>query len=148
MMKPLGLASLLLFSSALVAPSVARAQATPDTQGTDAGASTEGQAAPGDAVQTADDPGAQPEQAAPDISVPGGGDTVVRGRRNANIVRSAPQVSAVLSSADIARTGEGDIAGALTRVTGMSVVGNGFVYVRGLGDRYSLALMNGSPPPS
>ncbi len=31
---------------------------------------------------------------------------------------------------------------------GLSVVGNGFVYVRGLGDRYSLALLNGSPLPS
>ena len=28
------------------------------------------------------------------------------------------------------------------------VVGSGFVYVRGLGDRYSLALLNGSPLPS
>ena len=54
----------------------------------------------------------------------------------------------VLSSEDIARTGEGDIAGALQRVTGLSVVGNGFVFVRGLGDRYSLALLNGSPLPS
>jgi outer membrane receptor protein involved in Fe transport len=52
------------------------------------------------------------------------------------------------STADIARTGEGDIAGALGRVTGISVVGGGFVYVRGLGDRYSLALLNGSPLPS
>jgi hypothetical protein len=54
----------------------------------------------------------------------------------------------VLSNEDIERTGEGDIAGALARVTGLSVVGNGFVYVRGLGDRYSLALLNGSPLPS
>ena len=54
----------------------------------------------------------------------------------------------MLGAADIARTGEGNIAGALGRVTGLSVVGNGFVYVRGLGDRYSLALLNGSPLPS
>ena len=33
-------------------------------------------------------------------------------------------------------------------MTGLSLVGNGFVYVRGLGDRYSLALLNGSPLPS
>ena len=58
------------------------------------------------------------------------------------------QVVSVLSTADIARTGEGDIAGALTRVTGLSVVGGGFVYVRGLGDRYSSSLLNGSPLPS
>ena len=54
----------------------------------------------------------------------------------------------VLSSEQIARTGDGNIAGALGRVTGLSVVGSGFVYVRGLGDRYSLALLNGSPLPS
>src|SRR5690606_39843200 len=63
-------------------------------------------------------------------------------------VRATPEVVSVLSSADIARTGEGDISGSLQRVTGLSVVGGGFVYVRGLGDRYSLALLNGSPLPS
>ena len=64
-------------------------------------------------------------------------------------VRRTPQVISVLSSEDIARTGEGDIAGALARRSPASrVVGNGFVYVRGLGDRYSLALLNGSPLPS
>ena len=62
--------------------------------------------------------------------------------------RATTQVISVLSTEDIARTGEGDIAGALGRVTGLSVVGGGFVYVRGLGDRYSLALLNGSPLPS
>ena len=45
-------------------------------------------------------------------------------------------------------TGEGDIAGALGRTTGLAVVGNGNVFVRGLGDRYSLALLNGLPLPS
>ena len=30
----------------------------------------------------------------------------------------------------------------------LDVVGSGYVYVRGLGDRYSLALLNGSPLPS
>ena len=69
-------------------------------------------------------------------------------RATATSRAAAPQVVSVLSSADIARTGEGDIAGSLSRVTGLSVVGNGFVYVRGLGDRYSLALLNGSPLPS
>ncbi|HTG38258.1 TonB-dependent receptor domain-containing protein [Sphingomonas sp.] len=87
-----------------------------------------------------------------EISAPGAGDVnediVVIGRNIPNIVRSTPQVVSVLSTEDIARTGEGDIAGALTRVTGLSVVGNGFVFVRGLGDRYSSALLNGSPLPS
>src|SRR3546814_5651282 len=72
-----------------------------------------------------------------DISIPGA-DIVVTGRRSANIERNAPQVVSVLGAADIARTGEGNIAGALGRVTGLSVVGNGFVYVRG--DRKSTRL--------
>jgi hypothetical protein len=136
MSKPLSLASLLLVSTALYgAP--AFAQDSGGAAGGSAAQSTPSVAAPGDA---------QTEEPA-DVSIPGG-DIVVVGRARDNIVRSAPQVVSVLSSADIARTGEGDIAGALQRVTGLSVVGNGFVYVRGLGDRYSLALLNGSPLPS
>ncbi|MBN8818661.1 MAG: TonB-dependent receptor [Sphingomonas sp.] len=140
MPKPHSLASLLLVSTALVSPSAYAQSAAP--AGTP-------QSAPADAPATA-----EPEQEEEvDISIPGGasaptGEIVVTGRRNANIVRTTPQVVSVLSSADIARTGEGDISGALQRVTGLSVVGNGYVYVRGLGDRYSLALLNGSPLPS
>ncbi len=81
--------------------------------------------------------------------MPGGFPTVtVVGRREREVQRETTQVITVLSNEDIARTGEGNIAGALGRVTGLSVVGGGFVYVRGLGDRYSLALLNGSPLPS
>lgn len=82
-----------------------------------------------------------------DISLPGGS-IVVTGRRSQDFTRSSSQVVSVLSSEAIARTGEGDIAGALGRVTGLSVQGNGLVFVRGLGDRYSLALLNGLPLPS
>ncbi|WP_306286537.1 TonB-dependent receptor plug domain-containing protein, partial [Sphingomonas sp. Ant20] len=97
-------------------------------------------------------PQAAPE-AGVEVSSPGydaaaGEDIVVVGRNIPNTVRATAQIVSVLSSADIARTGEGDIAGALTRVTGLSVVGGGFVYVRGLGDRYSSSLLNGSPLPS
>jgi TonB-dependent receptor len=84
------------------------------------------------------------EVSAPGVDTPS--EIVVRGRRN--IVRATPEVVSVLSSEDIARTGEGDIAGALQRVPGLSVVGSGLVYVRGLGDRYSLALLNGLALPS
>ncbi|MCK0127697.1 TonB-dependent receptor [Erythrobacter sp. F6033] len=107
-------------------------------------------------AQSADEPPAnaeEPEQDAeeiqeePDISVPGGG-IIVTGRRNRNPERNSTQVLNVLSEADIARTGESDIAGALGRVSGLAVVGDGRVFVRGLGDRYSLALLNGLPLPS
>ncbi|NYT39449.1 TonB-dependent receptor [Sphingomonas sp. R-74633] len=140
MTKPMGLARLLLLTSALVAPSLAWAQTTsPDPAGAQPGTGTTAET-----QDQAADPAVQ-EEPAPDVSVPG--EIVVTGRRT-NVVRDMPQVVSVLSSADIARTGEGDIAGALSRVTGLSVVGNGYVYVRGLGDRYSLALLNGSPLPS
>jgi outer membrane receptor protein involved in Fe transport len=76
------------------------------------------------------------------------GEIVVVGRRDRNIQQATTQVISVLSAEDIARTGDGDVAGALSRVTGLSVSGSGFVYVRGLGDRYSQAFLNGSPLPS
>jgi outer membrane receptor protein involved in Fe transport len=76
------------------------------------------------------------------------GEVVIVGRRDRNVQQAANQVLSVLSADDIARTGEGDIAGALSRVTGLSVASNGFVYVRGLGDRYSQAFLNGLPLPS
>ncbi|MBH1999081.1 MAG: TonB-dependent receptor, partial [Sphingomonadaceae bacterium] len=137
MSKPLSLARLLLISTALVAPA-AMAQTTP-TGSEPGGSATSG-------VPTASEE-ADAASGNVDVSIPGA-DIVVTGRRTANISQNAPQVVNVLSAADIKRTGEGDIAGSLQRVTGLSVVSGGFVYVRGLGDRYSLALLNGSPLPS
>ncbi|WP_375396774.1 TonB-dependent receptor domain-containing protein [uncultured Sphingomonas sp.] len=142
MPRSLPLASLLLLSSALVAPSVANAQTSSGGAGGSGGQSS-------GTITPPADPQTTPAEEPTDVSVPGSnGDIVIVGRRSSDLSRTRPQVVSVLSSADIARTGEGDIAGALGRVTGLSVVGNGFVYVRGLGDRYSLALLNGSPLPS
>lgn len=128
----LGLA--VFITTALCTPTFAFAQAVEQPTGDAA-------EQPAPTQQDAD----QPEKV--EVSAPGG-EIVVTGARGRNVERSAPQVVSVLSSADIARTGEGNIAGALGRVTGLSVVGSGYVYVRGLGDRYSLALLNGSPLPS
>ncbi|MEA1072868.1 TonB-dependent receptor domain-containing protein [Sphingomonas sp. LY160] len=144
------LAAALLATSALVA-APAFAQTAPPSSPS---ASTVGNPAdPEVAQETADQaqPGAQDANPV-EISGPGADDEVeeviVRGRNIPNPVRSTPEVVSVLSAEDIARTGEGDIAGALQRVTGLSLVGGRFVYVRGLGERYSLALLNGSPLPS
>ena len=128
------LAGLLLLTTSLTLPSVLHAQDAPQ----DEEALTEG--------VEGDEPPAEELQET-DISVPGGG-IIVTGRRNRDPARNSGQVLNVLSEADIARTGEGDIAGALSRVSGLSLVGNGRVFVRGLGDRYSLALLNGLPLPS
>lgn len=73
---------------------------------------------------------------------------VVRGRFIPEPQRVTSEVANFLSAADLARTGDDNAAAALTRLTGLSVVSGRFVYVRGLGDRYSSALLNGSPLPS
>lgn len=73
---------------------------------------------------------------------------VVRGRNIPQPMRTTSEVATFLSSADLARTGDDNAAAALTRLTGLSVVSDRFVFVRGLGDRYSSALLNGSPLPS
>ncbi|WP_369027002.1 TonB-dependent receptor [Qipengyuania sp. RANM35] len=145
------LSALLLFTTALCAPGIAFAQdAAPDTgaEGVPPEEDAATDAALADQAEGVEDT-AQDEEAyeQPEVSVPGGA-IVVTGRRRQDITRASTQVVSVLDTAAIARTGEGDIAGALTRVTGLSTVGNGLVYVRGLGDRYSLALLNGLPLPS
>ncbi len=93
----------------------------------------------------------EPEEEEVDISVPGGGgmgEIVVIGTKIPNTIRTTREVVSVLSQTEIERSGEGDIAGALKRVSGLSLVGGKYVYVRGLGERYSLALLNGLPIPS
>ena len=142
---------LLFVSTALTIPGVAFAQGTGGAPNTGAEGSAATQAEDPDVLadQVVGMDGQPQEQAVeqPDISIPGG-EIVVTGRHNRDISRSPTQIVSVLSAEQIARTGEGDIAGALSRVTGLSTAGNGLVYVRGLGDRYSLALLNGLPLPS
>ena len=132
------LAGLLVLTTALTFPGMALAQGASNNAG---------QTGSAQVPANADADGDQGQADQPDISVPGSS-IVVTGRRRQDITRGSAQVVSVLSTEEIARTGEGDIAGALGRVTGLSVVGNGLVYVRGLGDRYSLALLNGMSLPS
>ena len=76
------------------------------------------------------------------------GDIVVLGRNIPEPNRQSAEVAAFLTAEDLQRTGDSTAAAALTRVTGLSIVEGRFVYVRGLGERYSSALLNGSPLPS
>ena len=62
--------------------------------------------------------------------------------------RDTSEISAILDSSEIERTGDDNIAVALTRLTGLSLVRGKYVYVRGLGERYSAATLNGSNLPS
>jgi hypothetical protein len=54
----------------------------------------------------------------------------------------------MISSQEIASLGAGTAAAALTKVTGTTVVDGKYVYVRGLGDRYSATTINGLRLPS
>lgn len=83
------------------------------------------------------------------------GDVVVEARavRNteATLLRMRAKSAAVsdaISSEQISRSGSSDAAAAMTKVTGASVVGGKYVYIRGLGDRYSSTTLNGSALPS
>ena len=122
----LTLSGVLLATSALIAPGLAYAQ-TPPVQ-------TAPQAS---ATQTP-----EPEEASQLDEV------VVLGRYIPEPNRESAEVAAFLTAEDLQRTGDSSAAGALARVTGLTVVEGRFVYVRGLGERYSSALLNGSPLPS
>ncbi|RYD64640.1 MAG: TonB-dependent receptor, partial [Sphingomonadales bacterium] len=141
MKQKLAFASLLIASTMLVSPEALAQVAAPTPPSVPA-------ADPNTSAEPTQDETQDVEVSAPGFDADAGEEIVVLGRHIPDVVRATPQIVSVLSSEDIARTGEGDIAGALTRVSGMSVVGNGFVFVRGLGDRYSSSLLNGSPLPS
>ena len=62
--------------------------------------------------------------------------------------RATSAVANVVDSEEFQRTGDANIAESLKRVAGLSTVGGKFVYVRGLGERYSTTLLNGAILPS
>ncbi|MEZ5710351.1 MAG: TonB-dependent receptor [Blastomonas sp.] len=135
MLRPFAMGKLLLLTTALYA--------VPVSAQTDPGSA--------DAPPPASEEESDDQDDGVDISAPGsdfGNEIIVQGRYIPDPVRNTASVVSVLSTEDIARSGDGDIAGALERVTGLSVDSGGFVYVRGLGDRYSQALLNGTPLPS
>lgn len=74
-------------------------------------------------------------------------EVVVQGQYIPDEKRATSEISNILDAEAFARTGDSDVAVALTRVTGLSVVGGKYVYVRGLGERYSLAQLDGSTLP-
>jgi outer membrane receptor protein involved in Fe transport len=57
-------------------------------------------------------------------------------------------VSDFLGSAAISRVGDSTVSAALRRVPGLTLVNDQFVYVRGLGERYSSVQLNGAQVPS
>ncbi len=119
----LTLSGVLLATSALIAPGLAYAQTAPVEQTP-----------------------AQQAEVEPETSEVE--EIVVLGRYIPEPNRESAEVAAFLTAEDLQRTGDSNAAAALTRVTGLSIVEGRFIYVRGLGERYSSALLNGSPLPS
>lgn len=62
--------------------------------------------------------------------------------------KNAGAITEVLGAQQMAQAGDSDAAAALSRVTGVTIVDGRYVYVRGLGERYSSTLLNGAPLPS
>lgn len=91
-------------------------------------------------TQPATPPAAPEEEASAEV--------VVQGRFIPNVKKETSEIVSVLDQAALQRTGDSDIGAALSRVTGLSLVGDRFVYVRGLGGRYSSAILDGSVLPS
>ena len=65
-----------------------------------------------------------------------------------NIKRTSVNTMDGVTLDQIRRTGDANVAAAMTRVVGVTVEGGKYVYVRGLGDRYSKTLLNGAELPS
>ncbi|HZD54209.1 MAG TPA: TonB-dependent receptor plug domain-containing protein, partial [Woeseiaceae bacterium] len=59
-----------------------------------------------------------------------------------------PSVTDILGSDSIGRLGDASVAAALRRIPGLTLVSDKFVYVRGLGERYSASSLNGAQIPS
>lgn len=57
-------------------------------------------------------------------------------------------VADIMGADQISRTGDGDAASALRRVTGLTLVDGKYIYVRGLGERYSSTQLNSMYVPS
>ena len=62
--------------------------------------------------------------------------------------KKAAVVGDSVGRAEISKSADKNAAQAAQRVVGATVVGGRFVYVRGLGERYTNALLNGAPLPS
>jgi TonB-dependent receptor len=79
-------------------------------------------------------------------------EVVARAKRDSEIgmltkMKSAVNVVDGLSAQSFRKIGDGDLSAAIKRVTGVTVEGGKYVYVRGLGDRYSKTTLNGMAIP-
>lgn len=98
------------------------------------------QAAP--AIAQSDEDQAIEEVVATGTRLKGTATAVLQERKNQAFVAD------ILGAEQISRTGDSDAASALRRVTGLTLVDGKFIYVRGLGERYSSTQLNGAVVPT
>lgn len=79
-------------------------------------------------------------------------EVVAEQRKNSEVAmlmerKNATNVSDGLSAQAFRQIGDSDLSGAMKRVTGVTIEKGKYVYVRGLGDRYTLTTLNGMVLP-
>lgn len=81
-------------------------------------------------------------------------EVVVKRQRNTrgevalmNIQKKSVNVIDGVSAESFSKSGDGNVAAAVKRVTGVSIEDGKYVYVRGLGDRYTKTILNGMTIP-
>ena len=62
-------------------------------------------------------------------------------------MKNASNVVDGMSSSSFKKLGDSDLSGAMNRITGVNVQNGKYVFVRGLGDRYTKTTVNGMPIP-
>lgn len=65
----------------------------------------------------------------------------------ATLKRNSTNVIDGITASNFKKIGDSDAASAMKRVTGVSVEGGKYIYVRGLGDRYTKSILNGMEVP-
>ncbi|WP_304235560.1 TonB-dependent receptor [Jiulongibacter sediminis] len=75
--------------------------------------------------------------------------TIVKNSESAILTmqRKSPNMMDGISKETFRKIGDNDAGGAIKRVTGVSVEGGKYVFVRGLGDRYTKTILNGLDIP-
>lgn len=75
-------------------------------------------------------------------------EVVVAARYIPDEKRATAAISNVLDASAFEAAGDASVADGLKRVSGLNLQGGKFVYIRGLGERYSSTVLNGSTLPS
>jgi TonB-dependent receptor len=118
-------------AGAMIAPALAQDSAEADA-GAEAGGNAEAEASPPVAMEDVLVVGRQRSSA----------DEILQERIDAEVV------SDLVSIEQISRVGDSTVSAALRRLPGVTLVGDQFIYIRGLGERYSSTTVNGAYVPS